>query len=92
VGLVILGLAVAGAVRLVRDRREVAELFAMVGAASLVLLTSWGNQRFRLVAEPELAVLAAAALVHLWSRTRSRNAEPLSEQVSVPRTAEASSP
>jgi hypothetical protein len=72
VGLVVLGLAVAGAVRLVRERREVAELFAVVGAASLVLLTSWGNQRFRLVAEPELAVLAAAALVHLWSRTRSR--------------------
>jgi 4-amino-4-deoxy-L-arabinose transferase-like glycosyltransferase len=86
VGLVILGLAVAGAVRLVRERREVAELFAMVGAASLILLTSWGNQRFRLVAEPQLAVLAAVALVRLWSRTRSRNVEPASEQVSGQRT------
>jgi asparagine N-glycosylation enzyme membrane subunit Stt3 len=86
VGLVVLGLAGAGAVRLVRERREVAELFAVVGAASLVLLTSWGNQRFRLVAEPELAVLAARALVHLWSHTRSRHAELASEQSSVPRT------
>jgi 4-amino-4-deoxy-L-arabinose transferase-like glycosyltransferase len=72
VGLAILGLAVAGAIRLVRERREVAELFAVVAAASLVLLTSWGNQRFRLVAEPALAVLAAAALVHLWSRRAER--------------------
>ena len=75
VGLAILGLAGAGALRMVREQRDVAELFAMVGAASLVLLTSWGNQRFRLVAEPELAVLAAVTLVHLWSRRRARDDE-----------------
>jgi 4-amino-4-deoxy-L-arabinose transferase-like glycosyltransferase len=86
VGLVILGFAVAGAVRMVRERSEVAELFAVVGAASLVLLTSWGNQRFRLVAEPELAVLAAVALVHLWSHRRSVNVRAPSESFSVHRT------
>ena len=43
------------------DRAEVAELLAVVAAASVVLATSWGNQRFRLVATPELAILAAFA-------------------------------
>lgn len=87
--LVLLALAVGGVVVMRRARQELAELLAIIGAATLVLAASWGNQRFRLVAEPELAVLASAALVHLWTRIRSRHAEPVSEQLSVPRTAEA---
>jgi hypothetical protein len=84
--LALLALAAGGVVVMRRARRELVELLAMVGAATLILVTSWGNQRFRLVAEPELAVLAAAALVHLWTRARSRHVERVSEQVSVPRT------
>ncbi len=70
--LALLALAAGGVVVMRRARQELAELLAMIGAATLVLVTSWGNQRFRIVADPELAVLAAAALVHLWSRWRVR--------------------
>jgi 4-amino-4-deoxy-L-arabinose transferase-like glycosyltransferase len=88
--LALLGLAAWGTVVMVRDRKEVALLLAMVGAATLILMTSWGNQRFRLVAEPELAVLAAAALAQAWTRLeRSRHARPVPERVSVPRTSDA---
>jgi hypothetical protein len=66
--LVISGLAVAGGVIAVRRRIPVALLFAVIGAATVVLAASWGNQRFRLVAEPELAVLAAVTLSALGTR------------------------
>jgi Dolichyl-phosphate-mannose-protein mannosyltransferase len=68
--LALLAAAVAGAVQLVRNRAEVAELLAVVVAASVVLATSWGNQRFRLVATPELAILAAFVIVSARDRFR----------------------
>ena len=71
VELVILGLAVGGAVVAVRTRVRVAPLFAVIGAATFVLVASWGNQRFRLVAEPELAIFAAIAVHSMWSSLRS---------------------
>lgn len=74
--LALLALAAGGVVVMRRAREELAELIAMVVAATLVLVTSWGNQRFRLVAEPELAVLAAVALVELRSRVRGRHDAP----------------
>jgi 4-amino-4-deoxy-L-arabinose transferase-like glycosyltransferase len=69
--LVVVAAAVSGAVRLWRSRAEIAELVAVIVAATLVLATSWGNQRFRLVATPELAVLAAVAFLALWDRRRT---------------------
>ena len=73
--LVLLAAAIAGAVQLVRARAEVAELLAVVAAASVVLATSWGNQRFRLVAMPELAILAGFVVVAVWDRWRRARAE-----------------
>ena len=52
----------------------------MIGAASFVLAASWGNQRFRLAAEPALAVLAAIALSALWSRLSHRDDSSRQEQ------------
>lgn len=66
----ILGLAVAGAFVAVRMRVRAAPIFAVIGAATIVLAISWGNQRFRGVAEPELAILAAVAANAIWTRRR----------------------
>ncbi|MFN8036550.1 MAG: glycosyltransferase family 39 protein [Acidimicrobiia bacterium] len=63
----LLSTAVAGFV-IARRRREVGVLVALVGAATIVLVVSWGNQRLRLVAEPALAVFAAQAVVTWTSR------------------------
>lgn len=71
-GLVTLAAAVPGVVLLVRRRAEVAPLLAIVGGVTLVALASWGNQRFRLAAEPATAIFAAAAVVALVSRLGSR--------------------
>jgi 4-amino-4-deoxy-L-arabinose transferase-like glycosyltransferase len=70
----ILGLGVGGAFVAVRTRVRVAPLFAVIGAATVVLAISWGNQRFRVVAEPELAVLAAIAASSIWTHRRDRPA------------------
>ncbi len=76
--LAILAVAVAGSVVSVRRKVKVAPLFAVIGSASFVLAASWGNQRFRLAAEPALAVLAAIAISAAWaaiSRRREARAE-----------------
>lgn len=70
VELCILGLASGGAFVAVRTRVRAAPLFAVIGAATVVLAISWGNQRFRVVAEPELGVLAAIAGNSIWTRLR----------------------
>jgi len=73
--LAVLAVAAAGAVVAIRRKVKVAPLFAVIGAASFVLAASWGNQRFRLAAEPALAVLAAIAISALWLRLRKRKQE-----------------
>jgi hypothetical protein len=80
------GLAVAiagivGLVVLVRRRVTVSPLVATIVGVTIVVLLSWGNQRFRLAAEPSVAVLAAAALVKLAGARRATSpaAEPPSE-------------
>ena len=79
--LVILGVAIAGSVVAVRQKVKVAPLFAVVGAASFVLAASWGNQRFRLAAEPALALLAAIAISALWTRlNRRKDAAPAGQE------------
>jgi 4-amino-4-deoxy-L-arabinose transferase-like glycosyltransferase len=67
--LVTLLVAVPGLVLLVRhDRRRAALLLAMIGGTLVVVVLSWGNPRFRLPAEPALAVGAAVALTALGAR------------------------
>jgi hypothetical protein len=65
-------LAVAGLVVLVRRRRRVWPLVA--GAVAVVVTTAvtYGNQRFRVAAEPALLVLAAVALVTAAGRLGAR--------------------
>jgi 4-amino-4-deoxy-L-arabinose transferase-like glycosyltransferase len=74
--LALLGLAATGAVVLVRGRARVAPLLAVIAAVSLTALATYGNQRFRLIAEPVLAIAAAAAIVAGWRRRR-RATEPV---------------
>jgi hypothetical protein len=67
-GLIVSCIAIGGAVVLVRRRATIAPLVAVVVAVTATIVLSWGNQRFRLAAEPAVAVFAAAALVHLFRR------------------------
>lgn len=73
--LALFGFAAVGSVLLVRSRgwTTAAPLLAVVGASGLILAASWGNQRFRLVAEPELAVFASVALIAGWRRVTRRS-------------------
>lgn len=73
---VVVLLGVAGLALLVRRRVTVSPLVATVVAVTAVVLVSWGNQRFRLAAEPSVAVLAAAAVAHLVG-SRPRGPEPV---------------
>lgn len=61
-------LAVAGAVLLGRRGTDIVPLLAVVVGITLVVIASWGNQRFHLAADPVVLVLAAAALVIAWQR------------------------
>jgi Dolichyl-phosphate-mannose-protein mannosyltransferase len=69
---VTLGCAVGGFVLVRRRSAEFAPLLAVIIGVTIVGIVSWGNQRFRLAAEPAIAVYAAVALVALARRvTRS---------------------
>jgi len=56
-------LAVVGAVVLVRRKRPVWPLAAMILAVVLTSMLTYGNQRFRASAEPAVVLLAAVAVV-----------------------------
>jgi hypothetical protein len=60
---VLLPFAAAGVVLLVRRRAVVWPLLAPIVTVSLVSIVTYGNQRFRVTADPMLAVLAAVAVV-----------------------------
>jgi hypothetical protein len=47
-------------------------LLATVITVTMVAALTYGQQRFRIAAEPSILVLAAAALVALWDRFRPR--------------------
>ena len=64
----LLALAVAGAVLLVRAKRPVAELVGVPLALSLATIATYGNPRFRAAAVPVLAVLAAVAVIVATTR------------------------
>jgi hypothetical protein len=70
--LVMLLLAVPGVVLLVRRRAEIAPLVAVVAAVIVTAAASNGNQRFRLAADPILAIAAATFLIAAWQATRTR--------------------
>jgi 4-amino-4-deoxy-L-arabinose transferase-like glycosyltransferase len=61
-----------GLVRLRRGGAEVAPLVALLGAVTIILAVSYGDQRFRVCAEPVLAVLAGAVVAE-WARPRLRH-------------------
>ena len=70
--MVLLPFAAAGAVWLRRRGADVGPLLGVIGGVLLIGVLSWGNQRFRLAAEPAVLVLAAGGLVGAaqWSRAR----------------------
>lgn len=72
--LVLAPFAVGGAVVLARARRAVWPLIGPVAIVAFTSAISYGNQRFRILAEPGLLVLAAVAAVALvgWARGRLR--------------------
>jgi len=76
-------LAIAGAFILWRRRRMLWPLAATALTVTIVAAATYGQQRFRISAEPAILVLAAVTVVELWrvitrrrvSRTRRRPAE-----------------
>jgi 4-amino-4-deoxy-L-arabinose transferase-like glycosyltransferase len=77
--LAMLLLAIWGFVTLARaDLRRTLPLVAMVAGTIVVIVFSWGNPRFRLSAEPALAIAAAAAIVQItgsrWRRRQNAGA------------------
>lgn len=72
---VLLPLAVAGAVVLVRRRARVWPLVSTAVVVSVTTALTYGQQRFRTAAEPAVVVLAAVALGAVLARRRSRPTE-----------------
>jgi hypothetical protein len=69
---VVVPFAVAGAVILRRRRRLVWPLAAAALTVTIVSAATYGQQRFRIAAEPALLVAAAVAIVAGIRRLRSR--------------------
>jgi 4-amino-4-deoxy-L-arabinose transferase-like glycosyltransferase len=59
---VLLPFGVSGGLLLRRRGQDLAPILAVVAGVTLLAVLSWGNQRFRLPAEPVVLVLAAAGL------------------------------
>jgi hypothetical protein len=72
--LVMVPVAVAGAVVLRRRGGELWPLMAPVVMVVVVTVTTYGNLRFRVAAEPSAAVLSAYAVVAAWRRWNERRA------------------
>jgi 4-amino-4-deoxy-L-arabinose transferase-like glycosyltransferase len=70
-GLVVLVLAVPGAVALRRRGVDLWPLAAVVGGAALAALVALGNQRVRTAAEPMVAIAAATAIATIAARRQS---------------------
>ncbi len=73
-------LAVGGAVVLMRRKRPVWPLAAMVVAVVVTTMATYGNQRFRASAEPAVILLAAVAVVATGERLSRRAARSDSTQ------------
>jgi 4-amino-4-deoxy-L-arabinose transferase-like glycosyltransferase len=76
IGYLAVGLAaLAGAITQLRKNRAVRVLLVPVAVTVLVSIAGYGNQRFRLPAEPMIVVLAALGIDAFWQRaTRSASA------------------
>jgi 4-amino-4-deoxy-L-arabinose transferase-like glycosyltransferase len=70
---VLLPFAIAGAVLLRRRRRWAWPLVATAITVTVLSAATYGQQRFRIAAEPALLVLAAVALVALTRRLRANH-------------------
>jgi hypothetical protein len=75
--------AVAGGVVLHRRGGDLWPLVAPVAVVIAITVTTYGNLRFRVAAEPSAVVLSAYAIVAAWRR-RSERGEPLSAQEHAP--------
>jgi Dolichyl-phosphate-mannose-protein mannosyltransferase len=67
----VIGLAAVGVIRLRRSWRRIAILVAPLGAVAVTATITYGNQRFRVPAEPALAIFAAWTICTSVSRARS---------------------
>jgi uncharacterized membrane protein YjgN (DUF898 family) len=75
----LLPFAIAGAILLIRKRSVVWPVLAPIVTVSIVSVLTYGNQRFRITADPMLAVLAAvaiASLLPLFGATRRGRSGP----------------
>lgn len=68
--IVLLPLAAAGAHMMRHDRVKLGLLLVLVLHATLVGLLSYGNQRFRIAAEPAIVILSAIAIVRCVRQQR----------------------
>jgi 4-amino-4-deoxy-L-arabinose transferase-like glycosyltransferase len=75
-GLVLLGFAIGGVVVARRRGLVLAPLLAPIVAVTVAAAATYGKQRLRAYAEPELAVLAAVAVGALVTRRRARRSGP----------------
>ena len=66
--------AIAGAVLLRRRRRLLWPLVATAVTVTIVAASTYGQQRFRIAAEPAILVLAAVTLVEISGSLRRRRA------------------
>jgi hypothetical protein len=81
-------LAVAGGVLRRRRGELLWPLLVPVGVVVLTVVASYGNQRFRAVAEPSVVVLAAVAIAALLARASSSPPsppDPVTDAVTEPR-------
>jgi hypothetical protein len=69
---VLAALAIGGLVVLVRRRATVWPLVAAIVTVVVSTVITYGTQRFRITAEPAIVVFAAAAIVAVANRARSR--------------------
>lgn len=70
----LLPFGIAGAVLLLRSRERAWPLLAPFVSVSIIAVLTYGNQRFRIAAEPPLLVLASVAIVAGARRLRHRAA------------------
>ncbi|HVN49895.1 MAG TPA: glycosyltransferase family 39 protein [Acidimicrobiales bacterium] len=84
--LVMLFLAVPGTVILVRKRAQIAPLVAVVSAVTVTAALSHGNSRYRLGADPIIAVAAAVFLINAWQQASTRRSSPSTDAASVSTT------
>jgi hypothetical protein len=78
--LVMAPVAVAGAVVLRRRGGELWPLLTPIVVVVVISVTTYGNQRFRVAAEPSAAVFAAYGIVAGWHRWTGRDGDPSADR------------